>query len=295
MKSPTKAPWWEELFTKNPMMAEVTRFRKRFLSFRGSSVAINGGIGVVLVCYAIFAIACVNYRGDLDPLLLIMFFLWIMLFAIPLLLHASIAGERERRSWDMLLVAPITHGQIVVGKFMGAFAGLSMAFGLYMIPVLVDALFNPDTQFVNVVLACLTVLAQGASLIAMTLLISARVKRPLIALGVSIGVIMMYFIFLPVFVGSLSTFFGNFLTGILSPNFVILQLQSSQMREIVRPDENFAFQDMNKYAVTFSHLAYQTIVTVAFLGWAIKTLVFADNEVKFIPKSKANARSKKSA
>lgn len=293
--TPIKLKWYEELFTKNPMMAEVTRFRKRFLSFRGSSVAINGGIGIVLVCYALFAMACVYYRGDIDPLMLIAGFLILMLFAIPLLLHASIAGERERRSWDMLLVAPITHGQIVVGKFMGAFAGLLMAFGLYLIPVAIDALFNPNAQFDNFILACITTLAQGASLIALTILISSRVKRPLIALGVSIGVVMMYFIFGPLFIGSLTSFVGNFLTGIVSPLSVIQRLEMDQYRNLDPDSSVFTVQSLSKYSLVLSHLAYQLVMTSALLMWAIKTLVFADNEVKFIPRSKTHARSKKSA
>ena len=277
-------------------MAEVTRFRKRFLSFRGSSVAINGGIGIVLVCYALFAMACVYYRGDIDPLMLILGFLGLMLFAIPLLLHASIAGERERRSWDMLLVAPITHGQIVIGKFMGAFAGLSMAFGLYMIPVVIDALWSTTARVDNIIIASVTTLAQGASLIALTLLISSRVKRPLIALGVSIGIVMMYFIFVPVFIGSLSTFLGNFLTGIVSPINVIQKLESDQLRDNFAAESGvFTVQSLGKYTLAFSHLTYQLVITIALLMWAAKTLVFADNEVKFIPRSKSHARSKKSA
>ena len=55
--------------------------------------AINGGIGIVLVLYGLFAIICVYYRGDIEPILLLMLFIGIMLFAIPLLLHGSISGE----------------------------------------------------------------------------------------------------------------------------------------------------------------------------------------------------------
>ena len=75
-----KTSWFETLFTKNPMMAEVTRFRKRFLSVRGSSIVINGGIGIVLVLYALFAMICVYYRGDIEPISLILVFVVLMLF-----------------------------------------------------------------------------------------------------------------------------------------------------------------------------------------------------------------------
>lgn len=289
--TPPKRPWWTDLITQNPMMAEVTRFRKRFLSFRGSSVAVNGGIGIVLVCYALFAVGCVYYRGDLDPLILIIWFLGLMIFAIPLMLHGAIAGERERRSWDMLLVAPITHAQIVIGKFMGAMTALGMAFGLYMIPVLIDAVYSPNLKVVNLLLACITVIMQGAALVATTILISGRVKRPLIALGVSIGIVLTYYFFVPIFISSLQNFTGSFLAGFTSPFTVIQRLM---MDEVERPPTqagDFSIYDLSKYTLVFSHFLYQLVLTVSILTWAMKTLIFADNEVKFIPKKKANVRS----
>jgi ABC-type transport system involved in multi-copper enzyme maturation permease subunit len=289
MMNPQKNSWWENLISKNPMMAEVTRFRKRFLSFRGSSVAINGGIGIVLVLYALFAMTCVYYRGDIDPIVLLMFFTGLMLFVIPLMLHASIAGERERRSWDMLLVAPITHGQIIVGKFMGAFAGLSMAFGLYLIPVLIDAAFHSDTRFVSLILAILTVLAEGTSLIAMTLLISSRVKRPLIALAVSIGVVMVYFFFVPGLIATMSSFTGHFFTGIVSPFEVLRRMDGNFLRYEDSGNGQFSVQTLDLVGLAVSHLAYQLVITVSLLVWATKTLVFADHEVKFISKKKRHA------
>ncbi len=282
-----QGPWWEVLITKNPMMAEVTRFRKRFLSIRGSSVAINGGIGIVLVLYALFAMVCVYYRGDIEPIMLLGLFIILMLLAIPLLLHGSISGERERRSWDMLMVAPITHAQIIVGKFMGAFAGLGMAFGLFMIPVMIDAAFHSESQFVNVLLASITVMAQGASLIAMTLLISARVKRPLVALAVSIGVVMIYFVIVPMVMSSASFLLGQFLTTVMSPFLVLFRLTLNTPAHendyyMVRNEG----QSFDVILVTLCHIGYQTILTICLLMWATKTLVFADHEVKFIPKKK---------
>ena len=252
-------------------------------------MAINGGIGIVLVIYALFAMICVYYRGDIDPILLLGIFTGLMLFVIPLMLHASIAGERERRSWEMLLVAPITHGQIIVGKFMGALAGLSMAFGLYLIPVLIDAVFNADTRFVNLLLGMITVLAQGASLVALTLLISSRVKRPLIALAVAIGVVMIYFFFIPGLVGTMSTFTGRVFSGMVSPFEVLHRLDPSVLRYEEDYGNGSVIQNANLYGLVFSHLAYQLVITVALLVWATKTLVFADHEVKFINKKKRHA------
>lgn len=270
------------------MMVEINRFRKRFLSFRGSSVAINGGIGIVLVIYALFAISCVYFRGEFDPLILLTLFVGLMLFVIPLLVHSSIAGERERRSWEMLLVAPISHAQIIVGKFVGGFAGFGMAFGLFLIPVFIDAASYPNVDAINLLLGILTVIAQGASLIAMTLLISSRVKRPIIALAVSIAVVMVVFFFIPIFVQALRTFGGNFVTGMISP-FEVLQRLSPNERRDFADDQSFSVQSLGAYTLVFGFLVYQLIITVSLLVWATKTLVYADHEVKFLSKSKRHA------
>ncbi len=269
-------------------MAEVTRFRKRFLSIRGSSVAINGGIGIVLVLYALFAIVCVYYRGDIEPIVLLALFVVLMLFAVPLLLHGTISGERERRSWDMLMVAPITHGQIIVGKFMGAFAGFGMAFGLYMIPVLIDAAFHVESRFVNILLAILVVVAQGASVIAMTLLISARVKRPLIALAVAIAVVLLYYVLVPSMVGSVHTLATDFVNGILSPFDVMFRLTRSL---IMDPEDysRYGNQSIDTVTMAVSQIIFQIILTICMLLWATRTLAYADNEVKFISKKKRHA------
>jgi Cu-processing system permease protein len=288
---------WRDLFAENPMMAEIGRFRRRYLTFGGPSTQVNGGLGILLIGYAIFSIFCIANRGDVNPITVLPIFLIFGLFAVPLLLHATISGERERRSWDMLMVAPLTHAQIVVGKFVGAFLGVSLAFGVFLIPVVLTALyftkFSPAYFF-----ACLVViLGQLATMIALTILISARVKRPLTALGVTLLVTLIYFVFMPVVMGvAAGPLAGPTLTSV-SPFAVIWQADLLQSREdsYWQSPSMMGVSGLEFGLMVTTFILFQLVLVVAFIAWAVKTLAFADNEVKFLPQTKKHARSSKSA
>jgi ABC-type transport system involved in multi-copper enzyme maturation permease subunit len=274
---------WKHLVTENPMTAEIGRFRRRYFSFHGPSTAVNGGLGILLVGYAIFAYFCIHYRGDIEPTGTLYIYLVFALFTVPLLLHATISGERERRSWDMLLVAPLTHGQIIFGKFIGAFLGLLFTFGIFLVPVLLCAVFYEGLIWGNFLSALAIVIGQVSSVIALTILISARVKRPLTALGVTLGVIVIYFLFLPSIIAAMSGPFSNTMLVSTSPFGLISLLSNPYYRE------NGYARGLDNSLLVVTNVIFETILTAVLLGWAVKTLVYADNEVKFLPKTKNNA------
>src|SRR5207302_725971 len=80
----------------------------------------------------------ITSRRSLSAMNMMYFQLVLLLFIGPLVLHSSIAGERERRSWDLLLIAPVTKAQLVVGKLISGLAILGAVFVLMLLPVLVS-------------------------------------------------------------------------------------------------------------------------------------------------------------
>ena len=126
--------FYRTYFSENPMMVEITRFRRRFLG--GNSL--NTIILALTVLIYIGIVALVwSYRDAANPLLLIMLQTFIFTLLGPAMLYGSIAGERERRSWDFLLVAPVSQGQIVVGKFMGAASAILVCAIAFLLPILI--------------------------------------------------------------------------------------------------------------------------------------------------------------
>jgi ABC-type transport system involved in multi-copper enzyme maturation permease subunit len=280
--------WLRANFIANPMLVEINRFKKRFLSFHGPSNSVNGALGVILVLFALFCAFCILNRGDLPPIPLFFTGLTAQLFLIPIMLHGTIAGERERRSWEMLMVAPITKSQIVCGKFSAAAVAFSLLAIILSIPIFVTAAFYEKTSFIRLVGAFLVMVLQGLNLISYTILISARVKRPLVALAVTIGTVFVYYIFLPLLSGLFMFSTTTYILGGLSP-FSMLTLLA---RDPGTSYASYSSEDMGAAYTSFqfvTHFVVAIVTTVVFLIWATKTLHFADNEVKFIKNSKKNA------
>ena len=173
---------WQELVTQNPMLIEIARFRRRFLSFSGSN-ALNGIVlGLAIVCYFGLLMLVFSARGSMPPIALVMVQTFIFLFATPSILYAAIAGEREKRTWDLLLAAPITQAQIVVGKFIGAMAAIGVGFGLFLVPVLVTAVEYEKTNWQDLILSELVSITFIIALATVTLFFSARTRRAFMAL-----------------------------------------------------------------------------------------------------------------
>ncbi|MEI7576439.1 MAG: ABC transporter permease [Armatimonadota bacterium] len=280
--------WWRYNISQNPMLAEIERFRRKFFSFRGPNVQANGGLGLIVVLFLFYSIICIYNRGDIEPIAQLSVYLGFALFVIPFMLHATIAGERERRSWDMLLVAPISPSQIVMGKFVAAFLGLLLTFALFMVPVLILAVYYPTMHWDNLLWGIVVVMCQLLSLTALTILISARVKRPLIALAVTIGVVLVFFFFAPMFLSIVDSFTSKYLTSAVYPFSVIAELArvNQPPRAYMAGDDIGSF--VNPVLTSLTCVVSQLVLTFVLLAWAIRTLHFADNEVRFINQKKKN-------
>lgn len=280
--------WWQYNISQNPMLAEVERFRRKFFSFRGPNVQANGGFGLIVVLFLFYCILCIYNRGDFEPIGQLMIFLGFALFVIPFMLHATIAGERERRSWDMLLVAPISPSQIVMGKFVAAFLGLLLAFALFLVPVVILAIYYPNMRWGLLLAGILIVSSQLLSMTALTILISARVKRPLIALAVTIGIVLVFFFFAPLFLSVIDSFLSKYIASAVYPFAVISDLARAQTLDTYSQAYDFT-PNVDPILTSTTSIVSQLVLTIALLTWAIKTLHFADNEVRFINPKKKNA------
>jgi len=283
---------WQDLVVENPMLIEIHRFRRRFLTFSAGNSLNSAVLALILVCYAGLVLLVVQAKGDIPPLAVVMIQTGVLTLFAPGMLHGAIAGERERRSWDLLLVAPISKAQIVVGKFIGALAALGVAATFFLLPILISAIAYRRTNWNDLIEGEAVSLTFGAAVCGLTMLFSARVKRPFMALGASLGTLAVLMIVLPSLIG----IFGNNSLGsgmvdvfYLHPFIVLTQIMqisedrgdySSSYRNHFVSDPSWGWPQ------AFIYLAFAIILVT----WAAKTLIFAENEVKFIPKgNKADA------
>jgi ABC-type transport system involved in multi-copper enzyme maturation permease subunit len=247
-------------------------------------------LSLVLICYAGLVLVVADNRDGMDPTILVHLEMILLTLFAPMMLYGSIAGERERRSWDLLLAAPITKSQIVAGKFMGAMAALGIAFGLFQIPILIAATGDRDTNWYHLFVASLVALSFLLLVCALTIFFSARVKRGLMALGAVLGLLTMGLIVAPAFLTMAATadHGGADPTMFLHPTYVLSQLS-------IRPRINYSDKTGDAVVSTLTWGWPQILVyialTLTLLAWASNTLNFAENEVKFLPQGDKNARS----
>lgn len=121
------------LFKNNPMLVEIQREKNKALAehnWRGSQLAARILLGLV---YLSILMLLLRYIDIVEPVVLMYVLLALQTVMVPAALYGTIAGEREKRSLDLLLVAPVTPGQIVIGKYGRALipiVGLTVAIGL---------------------------------------------------------------------------------------------------------------------------------------------------------------------
>jgi ABC-type transport system involved in multi-copper enzyme maturation permease subunit len=262
------------------MLIEITRFRRRFLTPSGSNSAAAVVWVLVAICYLCLILLVLSAGKDLDPMILVVVQTGLFTIAAPMMLHSAIAGERERRSWDLLLAAPITKSQIVVGKFIGALAALGVGAAAFTIPVAIAALRYERTLWWNLWLAEALSLSFVILVCTVTLFFSARVKRSFMALGASLGSLFVGVVILPALIDVLLGPMARYVDDVvlyLHPFYVLERVMTTH-----HPDE---YIPITWYGVP--QVGVYLFFSVVVLSWTIQTLNFAENEVKFIPKGKA--------
>lgn len=282
---------YRSLVSHNPMKAEIQRFRNRYLRRGGKS-----GAG-----FAITAIACFGYVFVLlwigivsqwaAPIVISQVCLGFITLGIPAVGYATIAGERERRSWDALLVAPITSAQIVVGKFLAIAYGLTWVIGItaaihLMFFIGIDqSAYRPYSggyipmSIGEQLLAYLVIYSWGLLLIAITLFFSARCKRSLSAFGIVLGLLFTSLILIPG-IASASRWDGSIdPTTYFHPFLTVVELLSPRgiMYTEAEPPP------FHSWICLAAYLVFSAI----FIVWTEFTLRFADGDVKFIRRNHA--------
>src|SRR5437868_1944057 len=128
---------FRELVIDNPLIIEFKRSVRRFFGVSKHS-SVNAVVLVIsCLLYGLLLLVTISNRSGMSPLIIIWVQTFIFCFVIPANLHGAIAGERERRSWDFLLVAPISNLQIVVGKLLSGLATVGTTVVLMLPPILI--------------------------------------------------------------------------------------------------------------------------------------------------------------
>ncbi|MEX2243609.1 MAG: ABC transporter permease subunit [Fimbriimonadaceae bacterium] len=201
---------FKQLFLQNPMFAEVQRAKRSLLSehnWRGGQLAVRL---LIAVFYLFLLVMTMSFVDDIEPFLVMYIMLGLATIVLPSTLHGAIAGEREQRALDMLLVAPVTPGQIVVGKFAKALLTIGLLVVFIGLPAMFIELvhqsspayaqynYGPDSNgfvgyFTSLALVVVTSLMIGA----ITMWVSSKTKSKAGAMLGTIGALFVLFIVVP--------------------------------------------------------------------------------------------------
>jgi ABC-type transport system involved in multi-copper enzyme maturation permease subunit len=274
---------FQKLFTENPMLIEVRRYRRRLF---GGGRASGMNIAVLtlgLVCYIGLLMIVGNGNGSIPPIVIVMIQTFVFTLAAPAILNNSIAGEREKGTWDLLLVAPVTKAQIMMGKFAGAMTNLLLGAALFLLPMFICAFSYQRTEILPLVLAEIDSIAFAVFLCSFTILFSARCRRGFTALGVVLGLLFIGMVVYPTVIisalGPGSASLGNVFL-LYHPFFV----QSSLLDG--RAFSNAQSRPVMDALIQIGTFLFLSVVTMI---WTERTLTYSDNDTRFLPRRHARS------
>jgi len=262
---------FRDLFIDNPLLIEFKRAVRRFFGVSKHS-SVNAMVLVIsCLLYGLLLLITIANRQAMSPVAIIYVQTFLFCFIIPSNLHGAIAGERERRSWDLLLAAPIENVQIVAGKLMSGLAAVATTFLLMLAPMLIAWSGDSEATFGKVFSAELISLGFAIAVAAITLLISARSKRAYSAQLLTYGFLFVTQIVYVAFVAVLAPMGGS--DGNKAEN--LLYLHPFYAISVVWWPRNGI--PMTLYNGVFHVLAY-CLIAFGVFAYTVWTLQAADGE-----------------
>ncbi|MCW5942019.1 MAG: ABC transporter permease [Fimbriimonadaceae bacterium] len=276
---------WRHLVTENPMLVEIRRAQQRFL---GRTRA-GGQIALYLVgaVYVVAAGVVVRYAQYIDAVWLVYFQTFLFAFIGPSVSHGAVSGEREKRTWDMLVAAPVTAGQIVWGKYLGGCVLILLVAALFL-PMLGVTYFSYEVNpymwgdqyrrytFWDLVMMDGISITFGFFAAALTLLFSARTKRAFVTLGIALVAMFVVLVLYPLFLNA-TRFVG-------AESVILLYFHPFVTIGVLADPHDPGLEFAAREWIGLPQIAINLALSVGAVVWAEKTLHFADGDVKFIPR-----------
>lgn len=210
--------FWRNLFRDNPMNIESLRAVRRFTTLSACGGKLQKNVTRVLfslvgLIYVWLLIGITCYREDLSVELTWIEFLMLTAL-IPMTLYGAISGERERLTWDSLILTRLSPARILVGKLLWR---LGMALGVILLfqpPLLLGhymSKFSVAYTLPGLIWVQLCLLSWSIFLAAFTLWISARTRRSITTLSAVVMSLLGILVLIP----GLFTAFGG--SSLLEP------------------------------------------------------------------------------
>jgi len=108
---------FKDLTIDNPLLIEAKRYGRRFIGL-GREKGQIAYLYLVGAIYLVLVVLALAYHDAFSSFTIIAIQTGIACIVVPSVAQNAVAGEREKRTWDLLIVAPISRAQIVIGKYL---------------------------------------------------------------------------------------------------------------------------------------------------------------------------------
>lgn len=277
---------FKKMFIQNPLiLASFKGSRRVSRSMSGSKA---GSLLVALACIPLALIVTVTLAfgssgGPAAAQTCFVIAVVAQYLIIPPIFYNSVAGERERGSWELLRVAPVTTVQVLIGKFFAGFVILAPWFIILTVSVLVvhfvsfgDSNIGSYSQEMDPYQffgSFAIVFSQALMLSSLTMFLSSRMKKPFSALLASYGILALSSILVP-FVFGIVAESGDF-TGKLWDMMQPL----GQLTNLSGWQSDSPFGSIIPWPLfTLLYLLFSSILLI----WSAVTLDFPDRDLKFV-------------
>lgn len=203
---------FRHLVLDNPMTLEATRVWRRFTRTGGDTgKGVNITVlSILAVIYIWLLVAILRYREDMSAWFLLLE-LGLLTLIVPGSMYAAVSGERERMTWDGLIMTSLSPGQIVVGKLLWRVVLILGIAALFVPPLLLchfgTGLLGDGRNgtyklpLSDLFLAQGVVVSWGFLLAGFSLWVSTKTKRTITTLAIITLSLLGFLVIVPVLVG----------------------------------------------------------------------------------------------
>ncbi|MBO9367597.1 MAG: ABC transporter permease subunit [Chloroflexi bacterium] len=170
--------------------------KREYLHYFSTPIAYVVAFLLLLTVGILFVLNIVYYAnnamfggGAPSPNLVTGPFAFLLLLSVPALTMRLISDENRMGTLELLLTAPVTDWELVVGKWLGAFLFLLTILALTLIyPLLLNIMVKPGIDFMLALSAYLGVILVAAALLGLGTGISALFSNPIASFFMTLAV-----------------------------------------------------------------------------------------------------------
>ena len=206
------ASLYDELIRDNAMTDEVVRYvRKTWRGSGSGGMVANVIVGAMIALLYVWMISSIVKWNLFITLGIEYVELAVVTLVAPASIYAAISGEREKATWDALVLTRLTPAQIIAGKLAWRVAMLLGVMALLLLPLLVSQMQRGMGEFPDasgVLLGQGLIFAWGLLLTAFSLWVSARTARSVTSIGIIISAVIGVLAMLPALLSAFGLSFG---------------------------------------------------------------------------------------